>query len=61
MNKVFGYRSKEDKKYPPTTVKIAEAQRANTTLKHLFKRKAVIDKRLEIKLIENTFCLCKDG
>jgi hypothetical protein len=30
-------------------------------LKHLFKCNAVIDQRLEIKLIENMTCVCKDG
>jgi hypothetical protein len=40
---------------------IAEAQQADTSPKHLFKRNAVIDQGLEIKLIENTTCVCKDG
>ncbi len=31
------------------------------SLNHLFKRNAVIDQGLEIKLIENTNCVCKDG
>ncbi len=30
-------------------------------MKHLFKRNAVIDQGLEIKLIENTTCVCEDG
>ncbi len=30
-------------------------------MKHLFKRNAVIDQGLEIKLIKNTTCVCKDG
>jgi hypothetical protein len=47
--------------YPLTTVEIAEAHRTNTSLKHLFKHNAVIDQGLEIKLIENTTCVCKDG
>ncbi len=61
MNKVFANCSEEGKIYPLTTAKIAEAQQANATLKHLFKHNAVIDKGLEIKLIENTTCVCKDG
>jgi hypothetical protein len=61
MNEVFANCSKEDKIYPLTTIKIAEAQRADASLKHLFKRNAVIDQGLEIKLIENTTCVCKDG
>jgi hypothetical protein len=42
-------------------MKIAKAQQADATLKYLFKRIAVIDKGLVIKLIENTICVCKDG
>ncbi len=61
MNEVFANCSEEDEIYPLTTVEIATAQRANASLKHLFKRNAVIDQGLEIKLIENTTCVCKDG
>jgi hypothetical protein len=61
MNEVFANRSDEDEIYPLTTAEIAAAQRADTPLKHLFKRNAVIDQGLEIKLIENTICVCKDG
>jgi hypothetical protein len=60
MNEVFANRSDKDEIYPLTTVEIAEAQRADASLKHLFKRNAVIDQGLEIKLIENTTCVCKD-
>ncbi len=41
MNEVFGNCSEKDEIYPPTTVEIAAAQRANASLKHLFKRNAV--------------------
>jgi hypothetical protein len=61
MNEVFVNCSDEDKIYPLTTVEIAEAQSADASLKHLFKCNAVIDQGLEIKLIENTACVCKDG
>ncbi len=62
MNEVFANRSDKDEIYPLITVEIAEAQRADASLKHLFKRNAVIDQGLEIKLIErNTTCVCKDG
>jgi hypothetical protein len=61
MNKVLANCSKEDKIYPLTTEEIAKAQRVDASLKHLFKRNAVIDQGLEIKLIENTTCVCKDG
>jgi hypothetical protein len=48
---VFANCSKEDKINPLTTAEIAEAQRANMTLKYLFKHNAVLVKGLEIKLI----------
>jgi hypothetical protein len=61
MNEVFANPNQEDKIYPQTTEEIAEAQRADASPKHLFKCNAVIDQGLEIKLIENTTCVCKDG
>jgi hypothetical protein len=61
MNEVFANRSDEDEIYPLTTVEFAEAQRADASLKHFFKCNAVFDQGLEIKLIENTTCVCKDG
>jgi hypothetical protein len=61
MNEVFVNRSEEDKIYPLTIEEIAGAQQADSSLKHLFKRNAVIDQGLEIKLIENTICVFKYG
>jgi hypothetical protein len=61
MNEVFVNPSEEDEIYPLTTVGITAAQQADASLKHLFKCNAVIDQELEIKLIENTTCVCKDG
>jgi hypothetical protein len=61
MNEVFANCSEENEIYPLTTVEIAAAQRADASLKHLFKRNAVSDQGLEIKLIEKTTCVCKDG
>jgi hypothetical protein len=61
MNEVFANRSKEDKIFPLTTEEIAEAQQADASLKHLFKCNAVTDQGLEIQLIEDTTCVCKDG
>jgi hypothetical protein len=54
INEVFANHSEEDKIYPLTTEKIAGAQQADASLKHLFKRNAVIDQGLEIELIERT-------
>ncbi len=61
MNEVFVNCSDEDKIYPLRTAEIAAAQQADASLKYLFKRNEVIDQGLEIKLIENTTCVCKDG
>jgi hypothetical protein len=61
MNEVFANRSDEEKIYPLTTAEIVAAQQADASLKHLFKHNSVIDQGLEIKLIENMTCVCKDG
>jgi hypothetical protein len=61
MNEVFTNRSDKDEIYPLTTEEIAEAHQADASLKHLFKCNAVIDQGLEIELIKNTTCVCKDG
>jgi hypothetical protein len=61
MNEVFANCSEEDERYPQATEEIAEAQQADASLKHFFKRNAVIDQGSEMKLIENTTCVCKDG
>jgi hypothetical protein len=61
MNEVFVNHNEEDEIYCLTTEEIAEAQWADASLKHLFKRNAVIDQGLEVKLIEKMTCVCKDG
>ncbi len=58
---MFANRSEEEEIYPLITKEIAEAQKADATYKHLFKRNAVFDQGLEIKLIEKTLCVCKKG
>ena len=61
LSAVFANRSEEDDIYPLTTVEIAEAQWADASIKHLFKHNAVFDQGLEVKLIENTLCVCREG
>jgi len=61
LNQVFANRSEDDEIYPLTVSEIAEAQKADAEFKHYFKRNAVFDKGLEIKLVENTKCVCKEG
>jgi hypothetical protein len=58
---VFANRSKEEKIFPLTTPEIAEAQKADGKLKHCFRRNTVIDDGLEVRLIDNTYVVCKDG
>ncbi len=61
MNLVFAIRSEEDEIYPLTVKEIVEAQKADTKLKHFFKSNAVLDKGLELQLIENKSCMCHKG
>ncbi len=61
MNQVFANHSEEDEIYPLTLKEIPEAQNANTKLKHLFKCNAVLDKGLELQIIENEICICNKG
>ncbi len=61
MNQVFANHSEEDEIHPLTVKGIVEAQKADTNLKHFFKSIAVLDKGLELQLIENKSCICHKG
>ena len=61
MNHVFANRSEEDEIYPLTVKEIVEAQKADITLKLFFKCNAVLDKGLELQLVENKSCICNKG
>ncbi len=61
MNHVFANCSEEDEIFPLTVKEIVEAQKADTTLKHFFKRNSVLDKGLELQLVENQSCICDKG
>jgi hypothetical protein len=61
MNHVFTNHSEEDEIYPLTVKEIVEAQKADITLKHFFKRNADLDKELELQLIENESCISNKG
>jgi hypothetical protein len=61
MSQVFANCSEEDEIYPLTATEIVEAQKADSKLKHFFKRNAVLDKGLELQLIENKSCICHKG
>ncbi len=58
---MFANCSKEEEIFPLTTPEIAEAQKADSKLKHCFRRNAVIDKGLEVRLVDDTHVMCKDG
>ncbi len=58
---MFANRSEEEENFSNTAPEIAEAQKANSKLKHCFKRNAVLDKGLDVRLINNTYIVCKDG
>jgi hypothetical protein len=61
LNEVFANRSEEEEIFPLTNLEIAEAQKADSELKHCFRRNAVLDKGLEVRLVDNTYVVCKDG
>ena len=58
LNQCFANRNEEDEIYPLTVKQIVEAQKADSTLKQYFKSNAVLDKGLELLLIENESCIC---
>jgi hypothetical protein len=61
LNKVFANCSEDEEIFPLTTPEIAEAQKASSKLKHCFKHNTVLDKGLDVRLIDNTYVVCKDG
>ena len=61
LNKVFANCSKEEEIFLLTTPEIAEAQKANVKLKHCFRCNAVLDKGLEVRLVDNSYVVCNDG
>ncbi len=61
LNEVFANSSEEEEIYPLNIPEIANAQKADSKLKHSFKRNAAQDKGLEVRLIDNMFIVCQDG
>jgi hypothetical protein len=57
----FANHSKEEEIFPLTTPEIVEAQKAEIKLKHCFKCNAVLDKGLKVRLVDDTYVVCKDG
>ncbi len=58
---MFANCSKEEEIFHLTTPEIAEAQKANGKLKHCFRRNALLDKGLEVRLVDGTYMVYKDG
>jgi hypothetical protein len=57
LNKVAANRSKEEEIFSLTISEIAEGQKANVKLKYCFRRNAVLDKGLEVRLVDKrTWC-----
>jgi len=61
LNSVFANRSDEDEIYPLTAQEVADAQKADATLKHCFKRNYLFDKGVDIRLVDDTSVVCKEG
>ncbi len=59
-NHVFADCSNEDKISSLTAQEVADAQRADSTLKHCVKRNHVFHKGINIRLVNETFIVCKD-
>ncbi len=58
---MFANCSEEEEISPLTTPEIAEAQKVDVKLKHCFRQNTVLDKRLEVRLVDNTYVVCKNG
>jgi hypothetical protein len=52
-NKVLANCIKKEEIFPLTTPEIAQAQKADIKLKHCFRHNAVLDKRLEVRLVDS--------
>ncbi len=55
LTQVFANCSNEEENFPLTTLKIADTQKTNAKLKHCFKCNVIIDKGLEVILVEDKY------
>jgi hypothetical protein len=58
---VFANRNEEEELFPLTKPEIVDAQKADSKLKHCFKCNAVLDKGLDVRLVDDTYVVCQDG
>jgi hypothetical protein len=61
LNYVFANHSEEEEIYPLTAQEVADAQRVAATIKHCFKSNHVFDKDFDIRLVDETSVVCKNG
>jgi hypothetical protein len=61
LNQVFANRSEEGEIFLLLHQRLLRPKKADDKLKHCFKRNAVLDKGLEVSLIDDTHVMCKDG
>jgi hypothetical protein len=61
LNHVFANRSEEEEIYSLTAQEVADAQRVDATIKHCFKSNHVFDRDFDIRLVDDTFVVCKNG
>jgi hypothetical protein len=61
LNYVFANRSEEEGIYPITAQEVTDAQRVDATIKHCFKSNHVFDKDFDIRLVDKTSVVCKNG
>jgi hypothetical protein len=58
---VFANHSNRDEIYPITAQEVADPQRVDLTLKHCFKRNHVFAKDFDVRLVDETSVVCKNG
>jgi hypothetical protein len=58
---VFPNRNEEEEIYPLTAQEVPDAQRVDPTTKHCFKSNHVFDKDFDIRLVDETSVVCKNG
>jgi len=61
INHVFANRNEEEEIFLLTVKEIVAAQKADPILKHFCKRNAVLEKGIELQLVENESCICNKG
>ncbi len=61
LNHVFANCSQEDEIYPLTAQEVTDAQRVDATIKHCLKSNHVFDKDFDIRLVDKTSVVCKNG